>query len=61
VRAPHVIYHHNKSSLARPPKPLQVYIVPSEDPHMSEYPPDRFKRREFISKCVDARSLVLCA
>ncbi|KAI8470117.1 MAG: hypothetical protein J3K34DRAFT_459008 [Monoraphidium minutum] len=32
-------------------KGVQAYIIPSEDPHMSEYPPDRFKRREFISRC----------
>ncbi|KIY93943.1 X-Pro aminopeptidase, partial [Monoraphidium neglectum] len=31
-------------------KGVQAYIVPSEDPHMSEYAPGRFKRREFISK-----------
>lgn len=31
-------------------KGVQVYIVPTEDPHMSEYPPDAFKRREYMSK-----------
>lgn len=31
--------------------PMQAYIVPTEDPHMSEYPPARFQRREFISRC----------
>ena len=28
---------------------VDAYIVPSEDPHMSEYPPDCHARREFIS------------
>lgn len=28
---------------------LDVFIVPSEDPHMSEYPPANYCRREFIS------------
>jgi hypothetical protein len=31
-------------------KGVAAYIIPSEDPHMSEYTPDVFKRREFISK-----------
>ncbi|KAF6262047.1 peptidase M24, structural domain-containing protein [Scenedesmus sp. NREL 46B-D3] len=30
-------------------KGVAAYIVPTEDPHMSEYPPDPFKRREYIS------------
>ncbi len=30
-------------------KGVSAYIVPTEDPHMSEYPPDTFKRREYIS------------
>lgn len=30
-------------------KGVAAYIVPTEDPHMSEYPPDTFKRREYIS------------
>ena len=25
-------------------KGVAAYIVPTEDPHMSEYPPDHFKR-----------------
>jgi len=29
---------------------VHAYIVPTEDPHMSEYSPDCFKRREFISR-----------
>jgi len=28
---------------------LDVYLVPSGDPHLSEYTPDAYKRREFIS------------
>ena len=28
---------------------VAALIVPSEDPHMSEYPPERFKARRFIS------------
>lgn len=28
---------------------IQAFIVPSEDPHMSEYPPECDARREFIS------------
>lgn len=28
---------------------VDAYIVPTEDPHMSEYPPDCHARREFIS------------
>ncbi|KAL6764493.1 peptidase M24, structural domain-containing protein [Haematococcus lacustris] len=31
-------------------KGVHAYIVPTEDPHMSEYSPDCFKRREWISK-----------
>lgn len=31
-------------------KGVQAYIIPSEDPHMSEYTPDCFARRMFISK-----------
>lgn len=30
-------------------KGVTAYIIPTEDPHMSEYPPDTFKRREYIS------------
>ncbi|GAB4814313.1 hypothetical protein N2152v2_001359 [Parachlorella kessleri] len=30
-------------------KGLDAFIVPSEDPHMSEYPPENFARRAFIS------------
>jgi hypothetical protein len=33
-------------------KGVTAYIIPTEDPHMSEYPPDTFKRREYISKWV---------
>lgn len=28
---------------------LDAYIIPSEDPHQSEYPPDYHKRREFMT------------
>lgn len=28
---------------------VHAYIVPSDDPHMSEYAPDCFARRQFIS------------
>lgn len=28
---------------------LDAYIIPSEDPHMSEYPPSHYSRREYIS------------
>jgi hypothetical protein len=31
---------------------VDAFLVPSEDPHMSEYPPDCFLRRQWISKCV---------
>jgi Xaa-Pro aminopeptidase len=31
-------------------KGVQAFIIPTEDPHMSEYPPDCFKRREYITK-----------
>lgn len=31
-------------------KGVTAYIIPTEDPHMSEYPPDTFKRREYISR-----------
>lgn len=39
------------SNLRQAMKQAQVdaFIVPSEDPHMSEYPPDCHARREFIS------------
>eukprot|EP00983_Pelagomonas_calceolata_P086364 1156745-Pelagomonas_calceolata.AAC.13 len=30
---------------------VHAFIVPTEDPHMSEYSPDCFKRREWISRC----------
>ena len=29
--------------------PVDAFIIPSEDPHMSEYPPDCDARRAFIS------------
>lgn len=50
----------------RPPLHPQAYIVPSDDAHMSEYPPDRFKRREWMSRWVlgptaeDGSSRVKC-
>lgn len=28
---------------------LAAYLVPSADPHLSEYPPERWKRREYLS------------
>lgn len=28
---------------------LDVYLVPSDDPHLSEYTPDAYKRRAFLS------------
>ena len=28
---------------------LDVYIVPSDDPHLSEYVPDAYKRRAYLS------------
>lgn len=31
-------------------KGVHAYIVPTEDPHMSEYSPEVFKRREYITK-----------
>jgi Xaa-Pro aminopeptidase len=31
-------------------KGVTAYIIPTEDPHMSEYPPDSFKRREYLTK-----------
>jgi hypothetical protein len=36
-----------RQELAR--RGLDAYIIPSEDPHMSEYPPDHYCRRAFIS------------
>lgn len=30
-------------------KGVHAYIIPSDDPHMSEYAPDCFARRAFIS------------
>lgn len=30
-------------------KGVSAYIIPTEDPHMSEYPPDTFKRREYLT------------
>jgi Xaa-Pro aminopeptidase len=35
-------------------KGVSAYIIPTEDPHMSEYPPDTLKRREYISRWVGA-------
>ncbi|KAF5843713.1 Creatinase/Prolidase N-terminal domain-containing protein, partial [Dunaliella salina] len=29
---------------------VHAFIVPTEDPHMSEYSPDSFKRREWVSR-----------
>jgi hypothetical protein len=37
-------------------KGVAAYIVPTEDPHMSEYPPDHFKRREYITRCRQRKS-----
>jgi len=31
-------------------KGVSAYIIPTEDPHMSEYPPDTFKRREYLTR-----------
>ena len=28
---------------------VDAYIVPSEDPHLSEYPPEEWKLRQYIS------------
>lgn len=28
---------------------LDVYLVPSDDPHLSEYTPDAYKRRAFLT------------
>ncbi len=28
---------------------LDIYLVPSDDPHLSEYVPDAYKRRAFLS------------
>lgn len=30
-------------------KDLDVYLVPSDDPHLSEYTPDAYKRRAFLT------------
>lgn len=40
-------------------KGVHAYIVPTEDPHMSEYAPDCFKRREFISKFTGSAGTVV--
>ena len=39
-------------------KGVHAFIVPTEDPHMSEYAPDCFMRRHFVSRC-EARALLL--
>jgi hypothetical protein len=31
---------------------VHCFIVPTDDDHMSEYSPDCFKRREWVSRCV---------
>lgn len=31
-------------------KGVAAYIVPTEDPHMSEYAPKHFNRREYLSR-----------
>jgi hypothetical protein len=36
-----------RASLAE--KDLDVYLVPSDDPHLSEYTPDAYKRRAFLT------------
>lgn len=44
-------------------KGVHAYLVPTEDPHMSEYSPDCFKRREWVSRCVNQRvslTMILC-
>lgn len=28
---------------------LDIYLVPSDDPHLSEYTPDAYKRRAFLT------------
>ncbi|MEW5306595.1 MAG: hypothetical protein WDW36_009049 [Sanguina aurantia] len=41
---------------------VHAYLVPSEDPHMSEYAPDCFARRQFISRFMgSAGSVVVTA
>ena len=30
-------------------KNVDVYLVPSDDPHLSEYTPDAYKRRAFLT------------
>ena len=30
-------------------KHVDVYLVPSDDPHLSEYTPDAYKRRAFLT------------
>lgn len=31
-------------------RPIHAYIVPTEDPHMSEYSPDHHQRRRWLSR-----------
>lgn len=28
---------------------LDIYLVPTDDPHLSEYVPDAYKRRQFLT------------
>jgi len=40
-------------------KPVAAYIIPSEDPHMSEYCPECYKRREAISGFTGSAGIVV--
>lgn len=40
-------------------KGVAAYIIPSEDPHMSEYAPDCHARREFISNFTGSAGTVV--
>ena len=38
---------------------IQAFIIPSTDPHLSEYPADRWKSREWISGCTGSAGTVV--
>lgn len=56
--APCMSSHAMPQAAADAGRGVHAIIVPTEDPHMSEYSPDCFKRREFISRWAGFRTLV---
>ena len=58
-----IIIPSNVLDMPFPPCPrdqgVSAFIVPTEDPHMSEYSPAYLARRQYISKWVGYRNLLV--